>query len=145
MNRQRPSLMRIVLVDYMAFLAAIIPVLAVVASLIVGFSEIRYFWILLTSGFVFAAIAIGVLIWRINLFYAVFERGNEAAGVIKSVVFFKDRGRIDYIYNYSGQEFTGGNAVMKSKWTESLIEGQSVKVIVDSKDPKRTFIRELYM
>jgi len=64
-------------------------------------------------------------------------------GRFPSVRFIKDRGHIEYAYEYESQAYTSGNAVMKSKRTEAFSPGQPVPVFVNPTDPSTAFLKEL--
>jgi hypothetical protein len=90
-------------------------------------------------------VAIVILAWRIRLFYSIFDGGIEAPATISNIMFFRDRGRVDYIYTIQGEKFSSGNAIHKVKQTRSLQVGEQVIVMVDRNNLKRAFIRDLYM
>jgi hypothetical protein len=75
----------------------------------------------------------------------VFVSGRPVAGVVSMVRFIKDRGRIEYTYEYESRAYTSGNAVMKSKRTQAFSPGQSVTVYVNPSEPATAFLGELYL
>ncbi len=148
MNR-RPSLLRILTVDYPCFVALMVPVILVVLSLAGLFFTLDVnVWNDLKSILISAAIllvALVVLAWRVQLFNAVFDDSIQAVATISRVSFYRDRGHIGYVYSYQGQKFNGGSVVMRMKRTRALQPGQQVVVMVDRNRPKRAFIRDLYL
>ena len=58
---------------------------------------------------------------------------------------WKDRGRIEFEYEYAGSKFRRGTAVHRSKEVRSLREGDAIEVVVDRTQPKRALIRNLYV
>jgi 20S proteasome alpha/beta subunit len=52
---------------------------------------------------------------------------------------------VDYVYSHQGQKYASGNAIHKVKQTLALKVGEQVVLIVDRNNPKRAFIRDLYM
>ncbi len=146
MNK-RPSLIKIMTIDYMALSGWLFPVViwGLYIFLVVT-GRVK------TSDFglpaIFAAItmaALGFLLWRIQLFNTIFSDGIETAATISNISFFRDRGRVEYIFIYQGQKYMGGNGIHKVKQTQALRVGQQVSVMVDRNNPKRAFIRDLYL
>jgi hypothetical protein len=146
MNKQ-PSLIKILTIDYFAFMACLIPIV------IWGF----YFVFMnmqkvdpgdYTLPLIFGAatlIALAVIAWRVREILSIFDDGLEAQAVIGNVFFFRDRGRVDYSYTFQGQNYIGGNALHKVKQTQALAAGQHVTVMVDRNNPKNAYIRDLYL
>jgi hypothetical protein len=75
----------------------------------------------------------------------VFEDGTEAKGVVTGLSFFRGRGRVQYSYTVHGEKQTSDNAINKNGRTRKLKVGQKVTVLVDRNNPKRAFIREIYL
>ena len=92
-----------------------------------------------------AAVGLALLAWRVSVFRSLFANGHRVAGRVASVFFFKDRGRIEYDYEYAGKALRSGNAVHKTKRTTSVEEGSVVTVLVDPNNPKRTILLDLYI
>jgi hypothetical protein len=94
-----------------------------------------------------AATVIGIplLIWRIRTFQAHFARGVEVAGKVTGIGFRRDRGRIEYAYSYQGQTYHGANAIHKISKTRYLKPGDEVALLVDPDNPKRAFVRDIYI
>jgi hypothetical protein len=143
---QRPTFARIVTNDYAAFLGLAFPLLAPVLFILFALLDgvpvpttLVYFVII--PSVVFGLV---LLAWRLHLIRAVFESGHEVPATISGVWFYRDRGRIEYIYTFQGQKYRGGNAIMKNKRTLAFQPGDQVLVAVDRKHPKRAFIRDLY-
>lgn len=145
MNRQRPSLFRIISNDYPSLLAVLFPVVFWIftAYFFYGGDASAELFLLLSAGM--TVVAIPVLIWRYRMVASVFEDGMETPGTIQSIHFFRGRGRVEYIYTFQGQKYASGNAVNRTKYTRDLSGGQSVTVVVDPENPKRAFIKEIYL
>jgi len=145
MQNQRPSLFRIVSTDYSSFLSVIFPVM------FDGFTV--YFYLSGNDSFsLFLFIAVGVtvigiplLIWRYRLITSVFEHGMHSKGIVTRVGFFRGRGLVEYSYPIQGEEQKASNAISRNSRTRRLRVGQTVDVIVDHIDPKRAFIRDIYL
>lgn len=145
MNKQKPSLMRVISNDYPSLLAALFPIVfwAFTAYFYYGGDTSSELFLLLSIGITLAAAP--VLIWRYRLISSVFEDGMETPGTIQSVYFFRGRGRVEYVYMFQGQKYSSGNAVNRTKYTRTLRDGQPVTVFVDPENPKRAFIKEIYL
>lgn len=146
MNRQL-SLKKVLLNDYGAFLAWITPIVSIAMYLVLevtGEKQKGGFDVLLVFGGLSLA-AVVLLLWRISIFTAVFNDGLDTPATISQVNFFRDRGRISYVYTFQGQKYRSGNAVMKTKLTRNYQVGDEVMVLVDRSKPKRAFVRDLYM
>lgn len=146
MNRQ-PSFLKIIMIDYAALLGWLFPTVAwgiYILLLALGNTKTSDYSLLI----IFASItvlALVVLVWRVQVINTVFSDGIESTATIRNVSFFRDRGRVDYIYTYQGQKYASGNAVHKVKQTQALKVGDPVVVVIDRNNPKRAFIRDLYL
>lgn len=146
MDRQ-PSIMKIITVDYAAFLATVFPIVMwgmYGVMLYLGNIDSSGKTYPTLTGIITIVSAL-VLIWRIRLFFHIFTEGVEAPATISKVFFFRDRGRLDYSYTYQGQQYNSGNAVHRVKQTRNLKPGDQVIVIVDPNHPKRAYVRDLYL
>jgi hypothetical protein len=92
-----------------------------------------------------AVIAIIILLWRMMRFYSLFNDNQEALATINDVSFFRDRGRITYIHKYNGGNYVSSHYVMKNSRTKSLAVGDQVTVLVDRNNPKKAFIKDLFI
>lgn len=146
MHRQ-PALIKILTTDYAAAAGALFPVVSWLMYLaFIIFGEASPSDLMLPAIFgAITVVALGVLFWRIRLFNTIFSDGVEVRATISNVFFFRDRGRVDYIYTHNGQKYTSGNAVMKTKRTKALQVGDEVIVMIDSSNPKRAYLRDLYL
>lgn len=146
MNRQ-PSLLKIITIDYIAFLGWLFPVVMwgmYVVLIVLGNVKINDLTLPVTFA-VITVVALAILIWRIQVFNTIFSDGIETTATINNVSFFRDRGRVDYVYTYQGQKYVSGNAIHKVKQTLALKAGEQVVLMVDRNNPKRAFIRDLYV
>ena len=155
MRDASPSLSRIVSTDYAALLGAILPVVGLVlwaANAFFGFpgrwrgrdiqqADPTFVWI----GIGMVALGLMLLIWRVRSFQSLFASGHRVPGRVTTVSFFKDRGRIEYEYEYGGAALHAGNAVHKTKRTTAIQQGMPVTVLVDPNNPKRTILLDLYV
>lgn len=144
---KRPSLAKIITIDYAAFVAWLSPVVMWTVYLALrllqpatGTSSV--FPVLAT---VITAIAIVVLAWRIRQLDTVFREGVETSATIRQVTFYRDRGRVEYGYTFRGQPYVSGTVVHKVKATQALRVGDHLTVLVDRTNPKRAYLRDLYL
>lgn len=151
-----PSTKKIILTDYPAFLltiAAPLSWLLLAGAFVIGgmpnrsgefisFGEIGF--IMLAIAIIVTVVTVPLLLRRIESYKNLLLRGRDATGVITSVWFVKDRGRVEYDVDFQGQRLHAWNAIMKKKETLALRVGDSVGLAVDANDPRRALIRHLY-
>ena len=145
MNKQ-PSLVKIATIDYAALLGWLSPVVIwgmYVVFIILGNVKTNDFTLPIIFA-VITVIALAFLVWRIQIFNTVFSDGIETTATINNISFFRDRGRVEYVYTHQGQRYASGNAIMKVKQTQALKVGEQVVLMIDGNNPKRAFIRDLY-
>ena len=145
MENQKPSLFRIVAVDYMSFLAVMFPVVFWALSAYYFYLDDDSLQLFVILSAVFSVVGFILLVWRYVMISAVFDDGFETQGVITGIGFYRGRGRVNYAYHYQGQKYTSGNAISKSKHTRELTNGQQVTLVVDRNNPKRAFVKEIYL
>jgi hypothetical protein len=85
------------------------------------------------------------LIWRIWMVRTIFAEGTLVNGVITNIWFFRQRGSCKLQYNYMGTAYEIQNTLIYSKRTCKLAAGSRVTLVVDPQDPKRVFLRDLYL
>lgn len=156
-SRPRPSVVRIVQSDLIALLGFLTPLVFLVLTAAMAFNgslpafrgndPIRWadagaFFVMMTL----AAFAIGfsLAVWRIRGITGVFARGVEVPGRVTKVWFTKDRGSVQYEYSYQGRDYTGANGIMKTGRTAMLVPGKELTLVLDTRDPGRALIRDLY-
>jgi hypothetical protein len=74
----------------------------------------------------------------------IISSGPEVTGQIQSIDFYKDRGRVEYDYEYEGKSYHAGNAIWKNRETTALNDGDEITLILDLDNPSRAFIAALY-
>lgn len=144
---RRPSIVRIVKVDLAAYLACVYPLLFwLTYGVMLLFIRERAADPLLI-GALLATTVVGVLVvlWRVQLVLMVFADGVEAMATVGSVGFHRGGGHIAYTYPYQGQTLQGSNSVARTTRTNALKTGDVVTVLIDRHNPKRAFIRDLYL
>ncbi|HEY0068947.1 MAG TPA: DUF3592 domain-containing protein, partial [Chloroflexia bacterium] len=78
-------------------------------------------------------------------FQTLFAEGVTVTGQITNVQFSRDRGRVDYEYQYEGATYSGWNAISKNQRTRSLQAGKLVTLVVSKSNPKKAAIKDIYV
>ena len=145
MQNQRPSLFRVIGEDYVSLLSALFPLLFWIYSAYSLFvrDDSTQFFVLLSAAV--TAVAIPLLLWRYRTIASVFEDGMEAPGTITAINFFRGRGRVSYVYTFQGQKYSSGNAINRTKHSKNLEVGKQVTIFIDPGNPKRAFVKEIYL
>lgn len=145
MQKQSPSLFRVISTDYPSYLSVLFPI-------VFGSFTAYFFATENNSSQLFLFLAIGatvvgipILIQRYRTISSVFTNGTETKGEVTSMGFFRGRGRIEYSYTFQGEKLTSNNAINRNGRTRNLRVGQAVKVFVNPDNPKQAFIQEIYM
>lgn len=154
----QPSFISIIKNDYAALLGVIFPLIGCglyFATNVLGLSFTSRSGTSLAAdnaGHIFLALALGLtllgvalLVWRVKMLQEVFANGQEVVGHITNLSFFKDRGRVEYSYTFNQQTYQSGNAIMKNRQTEAFGEGREIVLIVTAANPRRAFIKDLYL
>lgn len=141
-----PSVVKILAVDYISLLAAAFPAVTWVVYLAVLIFEKNQQGgpSFLPVAVIITLISVLVLVWRIRQFFSIYAEGYTAAAHVSNVWFFRDRGRVEYIFSHQGQKYVSGTAVHKVKAVQDLHPGDEVIVVFDPNNPKQAFIRDLY-
>ena len=145
MPNQKPSLFRVISVDYLSLLSVLFPIVFWIYSAYCFYSgddSLQIFVLLSTA---ISIVAIPLLFWRYRVISSVFDDGIEVQGTLTGVRFFRGRGRVDYAYSFQGQKFASGNSVNRTRYTKELRDGQQVTILMDRNDPKRAFVKEIYL
>lgn len=146
-NRKSPSLIRLIDTDYIALVAVLAPLVmwGLYAVLLLTRSGQAPDMILVAIAAAITVLAVVVFLWRYRTIAGVFADGIEVSATIHNAAFFRDRGRLEYVYTVQGEKYLGSAAVHKNRRTAALRPGQQVVVLVDPDHPKRAFIRDLYV
>lgn len=145
MQTQKPSLFRVISVDYPSLLSFLFPITFWILTAYYFYynEDSLQTFLILSAGI--SIVCIPLLLWRFYTISSVFEDGLEVQGTIVSVGFFRGRGRVDYTYMHQGQKYASGNAINRTKYTKELQGGQQVTILVDRNSPKRAFVKEIYL
>ncbi len=150
-----PSIWRIIWTDYYARQAAILlfPILVLVIIIIgipmlvePGLVPPSQVLLVLLVGFAFWVLIFGgMLALRISAIRSAFNDGQEVTGKITALDLERDFGLVKYTYIYMGTPFTCSNRIAKNGRTRQLVAGSQVQVMVDLGDPRRAFLKDLYL
>ena len=94
---------------------------------------------------IMALLALSVLVWRVKVIAAVLDGGVEVPATVERVAFRRGQGRIDYRYQHRGQEYESGAYLIAVAEARAIRSGDRIVVMVDRINPKRAFIRDLYI
>jgi DNA integrity scanning protein DisA with diadenylate cyclase activity len=127
--------------DYLMMVFMIFPI--IFSGFLIYFLLIKEknIWVISTFA-MFIPLFILLLFLRIKYIKS-FLHGMTLLGTILGIWFFKDRGRIEYIYVYDQKNHKHGQAIMKNKFTTKLKQGQAIHVL-KKQDNGKTLIRDLY-
>jgi hypothetical protein len=145
MDEKKASLLQIIRTDYPAALCVIVTVMFWGIWAFDEFAATRPSnvpWLYIAAAF--TIIGFACMAWRVRLIQSAFEEGREVEGDVLSVSFFRDRGRVSYVYTIDGQKYESSNAVMRHSRTRGLRPGQKVVITANRDNPKIAFIKELY-
>lgn len=157
-NKSKPSIVRIIQSDFLALLGVIVPLVSLIMYVCVAY--FGYFPGLRgrdpiqgTEGaplflymFIFGlVVGLPLAFWRIRSIQQMFANSVEVVGQVTNISFYKDRGRVEYTYTYQNQNYSAGNAIMKTGKTRQLSSGSQVVLLVNPDEPKRALIRDLYI
>ena len=145
MNDKQPSLLKIIWIDYWAFVSTIFCLVAagmyVYDTFFKETSAQNLTWFALA---IFGAGLLG-LAWRYISIVSLYNSGLETKATVSEIGFFRDRGYIKYIYPYENKKYASRMTVMKNKLTTRYRIGSEIEVIVDRENPKKSIIKDLFI
>ena len=92
-----------------------------------------------------SAISLSMLVYRVLLLRRIFSGGDQVRGRITKIDIRRDRGKVEYKYIYHGEERRSGAGIHRTKQTLKLKKNTWVTLMVDPTNPKRAFIRDIYI
>jgi hypothetical protein len=141
---RRPSILRVIMTNYIAFLAVFIPVILWVFFIVDVFRG----EVLTSSEFsVLGGITIAGLVialWKMISIFTIINYGQEENAVIQSSGFFRGRGTIKFIYTYQGEKYITQNTTLKNKHTSVFAAGDQVKIFVNPNKPENAVLMDIY-
>ena len=145
MEQTRPSIFRIIQLDYASFLAAIFLVVIWGMGLYEAWSTqvfaLEDFYLAL----IVTVLALAILVWRYAQISSLYTMGIKAEATVNAAGFYRGRGSIKYIYTHAGQKYISKMTVMKSKRTEKFRVGDQIAVLIDPNKPKRSVITSAFI
>jgi len=90
-------------------------------------------------------VAAGFFIWRIARIHHLFTHGQLTTGHVTCVSIVRDRGRLEFTYDFQGHSIDSWTPVHRNRRVLSLEPDQEVEVLVDKANPKNAIVRHLYV
>ncbi len=145
-----PSVWRIIRTDFYATEAAIflfffLALMVVFLGIPLLLDSSRELLVMLVCMGFWVVVGVGVLALRVSIIRSAFNDGQELKGQITGVLFTRNYGRVSYSYVYMGTPYKASNRIMKNGRTRRLEAGSAAMVMVDTGDPRRAFLRDIYV
>ena len=144
----KPHLKKILLADWPALFCSIsIPGIWVIGLIFpflrqgATFGRVE----ILTIALPLSLIAAGFLLWRVTRIQTLFSRGAAVRGNITRLRLVRDRGRVEFRYEFNGERLESWMPVHQSPEVLALRESQKVDLLVDAIRPRRAIIRHLFV
>ena len=144
MDDKQPSLLRIIWIDYWAFVSAFFCLIAagmfIYDTFLSRTTTQNILWVSL------GLLILGMLGFagRYVSIVSLYNSGLEARATISEVGFFRDRGYIKYIYPYENRKYASRMTVMKNRRTTRYQVGDEIEVLIDRENPKKSMIKNLF-
>ena len=100
---------------------------------------------MLTIALPLSLIAAGFLLWRVTRIQTLFRRGAAVRGYITRIRLVRDRGRVEFRYEFNGECLESWMPVHQSPEVLALRESQEIDLLVDATRPRRAIIRHLFV
>ena len=143
MDRNQPSIFRMILADYTSYQAAILTAILwlifIVDRIFPTYSVLFSFLVLVVS-----VASAALLLVRYRRVMALFETCLETPGVIEEVVSFRGRVSVIYEFTFRGERFAIERSFLRSKLIENLAPGKQITVLVDSDNLQQSIIKDIY-
>lgn len=152
------SLKRILINDYISFLAWLFPVVLFGISIFIqifgffpdlkrgraplGTEAIPFF---IQFGLIALIIGIVIIVIRVLTIKSYFVNGVEVNGKVTKIwVWRRDRGRIYFTFSYKDLECDNNALVHFNKMTKTFLPHKPVKVLVKPDDPLKAIIKDIF-
>ena len=99
---------------------------------------------MLTIALPLSLIAAGFLLWRVKRIQMLFRRGTAVRGSITRIRLVRDRGRVEFRYEFNGERLESWMPVHQTPEVLALRESQEIDLLVDATRPRRAIIRHLF-
>ena len=143
----KPQLKKILLADWPALFCFIaIPGIWVIGLIFpflrqgASFGRVE----MLTIALPLSLIAAGFLLWRVTRIQMLFRGGTAVRGYITRIRLVRDRGRVEFRYEFNGECLECWMPVHQSPEVLALRESQEIDLLVDATRPRRAIIRDLF-
>ena len=100
---------------------------------------------ILTIALPLSLIAAGFLLWRVTRIQTLFSRGAAVRGNITRIRLVRDRGRVEFRYEFNGECLESWMPVHQTPEVLALRESQEIDLLVDATRPRRAIIRHLFI
>lgn len=143
MDRNQPTLIRIITSDSTSYQAALLTVflwVILIVDRIFPTYSVLFTYIVLVVSVATAA----MLMVRYRKVISLFEACIEAPGVIEEVVKVRSHVSINCEFTYRGERFAIERSYPRGKVIDALIPGRQVTVLVDADNLQGSIIREIY-
>lgn len=84
------------------------------------------------------------LVWRISRIAKLFAHGQLTVGKVTDLRIAKDRGRLEFEFEYQGKSISTWSPIHKTKAVLSLTPGTGIEVLFDKNCPTRAIVKHLY-
>ena len=92
-----------------------------------------------------SAISLSMLIYRVLLLRRIFIQGDQVRGRITKIDIRRDRGKVEYVFIYKGEQRRASAGIHRTKQTLALKNNTWVTLMVDPSNPAKAFIRDIYI
>lgn len=82
--------------------------------------------------------------WRISRIARLFAHGQLAVGFVTRLNIARDRGRLEFMFEYQGKPISTWTPIDKTKAVLLLVPGTVVDVLFDPSYPTRAIVKDLY-
>lgn len=89
-------------------------------------------------------ICTAMLLGRIGRMHRFFTHGKLTEGVITDLRIVKDRGRLEFVFEFEGVHVRAWMPVHKSKEVQALAPGDRVELLFDENKPARAIVKNLF-
>lgn len=143
----RPRLRRIVHTDYVALMGAVMAPVALGVCLpyhyfTAGAIDPMFVATIVLPICVAGPLLVAWRVWRIN---RLFTNGESVPGRIDAVHLFRDRGRIEFGFEHTGQTLKSWMPIHVTDAVLALQPGQEVELLVDPQRPRNAIIKRLFV
>ena len=150
MNTDRPTPFQIIRTDKLSGIFALYFLGSWILAILTQFMSETFFtadhYNNLIRFLIESIVVIIVLYIRYRIIAKVFDAKTEVSATISkmssSFIFFTD---IGLTYEYMGEKHQSNNSTIKNQITKSLLLGQSVRIVLDPKNPNNAFVKDLFL